>query len=174
VIDYSLSVNSDVLSPNKFGGFERFVRGRNYLVNNSGVFGMVETDDTLANTLLQAPQIQWYGEVSATEAWYMHSDQLGSEDEPGHLTRIGTGKEPINEATHRMADEPEWTNNDARGTEKCMEIADDSRGRPGLRDRVAATWAHVVIKRGYGSRPIVGANASEGRHAGKDHRPRRT
>jgi YD repeat-containing protein len=55
VIDYSSAANFDVLSSDKFSGFERFTRSRNYLVNDSGVFGVVETDDTLANTQMYAP-----------------------------------------------------------------------------------------------------------------------
>src|SRR6516164_1638198 len=44
-----------------------------------------------------------------------------------------------------------------------MEIGDDSRSRPGLRDGVATTWAYVVLQRGDRSWPIVGANAGERR-----------
>jgi hypothetical protein len=54
-IDYSSAANFDVLFSDKFSGFERFTRSRNYLVNDSGVFGVVETDDTLANTQMYAP-----------------------------------------------------------------------------------------------------------------------
>ncbi len=74
VVDYS-----GVLSPD---GFERFSRSRSYLVNGSGVFGVVETDDTYASNRLGVPHGEprspLYGKLSATETWYMHVDQLGS------------------------------------------------------------------------------------------------
>lgn len=82
VIDYSLSINSDFLDPSKFSGFERFTRSRNYIAGGSGVFAVIETDDTYANTELFSPldnpRARWYGKYSTTEAWFMHADQLGS------------------------------------------------------------------------------------------------
>src|SRR5262249_48256218 len=56
VTEYSLSVNSDYLHPSKFSGFGRLTRSRNYLANGSGVFAVVETDDTYSNTDLLRPE----------------------------------------------------------------------------------------------------------------------
>ncbi len=81
VVDYALFANSDIMHPDKFSGFERLTRSRSYLVNPTGVFALVETDDTLANSRLWShrdPQSRWYGKLSTTETWYMHVDQLGS------------------------------------------------------------------------------------------------
>ena len=82
VIEYSLSLNSDFLRPAKFGGFDRLTRSRNYIANGSGVFAVVETDDTYSNTELFNPlgnqNSRWYGKYSNAETWYMHADQLGS------------------------------------------------------------------------------------------------
>jgi RHS repeat-associated protein len=82
VIDYSLFQNYDFLRPSKFSGFGRLTRNRNYLVNPSGVFAAVETDDTYSNTQLFSPddnpRDRWFGRYSTTETWYLHTDQLGS------------------------------------------------------------------------------------------------
>jgi YD repeat-containing protein len=93
VTEYSLSVNSDYLHPSKFSGFGRLTRSRNYLANGSGVFAVVETDDTYSNTDLLRPEdnpgYSWYGKYTTTETWYMHADQLGSilrvTDEDGRI-----------------------------------------------------------------------------------------
>jgi YD repeat-containing protein len=113
VIDYSLSANFDVLFPDKFSGFERFTRSRNYLVNSSGVFGVVETDDTLANTELFAPhndpRSHWYGKLSTTETWYIHADQLGSilcvTDQDGRV-RERFWYDPWGARTEKQTDQP--------------------------------------------------------------------
>jgi RHS repeat-associated protein len=71
-------VSADYLHSSKFSQFARLVRGRNYIKNSSGVFAVVETDDTYANTELFHPPSHWYGKLSTTETWYIHADQLGS------------------------------------------------------------------------------------------------
>ncbi len=72
--DYSLD-RSDFLHPAKINRFERLVRSRNYIVNGSGVFAVVETDETYASSKVQlGPRAK----RSTTEAWYLHVDQLGS------------------------------------------------------------------------------------------------
>jgi RHS repeat-associated protein len=82
IIEYSLSVNSDYLRPSKFSGFGRLTRSRNYLVNPSGVFAFVETDDTYSNARLFFPKNnpldRWYGRYTTIETWYLHADQVGS------------------------------------------------------------------------------------------------
>ena len=82
VIDYALSTNSDFAHPAKFGGFDRLTRSRNYIANGSGVFAVVETDDSYANNFLVNPvgvaAHPWYGKFSTNELCYIHVDQLGS------------------------------------------------------------------------------------------------
>ncbi|MHC6157517.1 RHS repeat-associated core domain-containing protein [Bradyrhizobium elkanii] len=81
ITDYSLSRNADYLRPSKFSGFGGITRSRNYISNGSGVFAVVETDETYANTELfepRDPKSRWFGKRMKAETWYMHADQLGS------------------------------------------------------------------------------------------------
>jgi RHS repeat-associated protein len=128
-IYYSLPANSDFLRPPKFSGFSRLTRSRNYIANGSGVFAVVETEDTYAQTgLFQArskPSIRSYAKQSTTEAWYMHADQLGSilrvTDQDGRI-RARFWYDPWGART----------------------IKEDDRRGPGEAQRVAGSW-----KRGF-------------------------
>jgi RHS repeat-associated protein len=94
VIDSSIG---SVLAPHPANpnGVGRFTRSRNYLVNATGLFAFVETDDTFSNAqisnLLGQPMSQWYGKLRTSETWYLHSDQLGSvlrvSDQNGHVRK---------------------------------------------------------------------------------------
>src|SRR5205085_2444786 len=50
IVDYSIFGNINYLSLSKQAGFGRFSRSRHYLVNSSGVFAFIETDETYANS----------------------------------------------------------------------------------------------------------------------------
>ncbi|WP_429924102.1 eCIS core domain-containing protein [Agrobacterium vitis] len=129
VINYALSVNDNFLHPSKYSGFGRLTRSRNYLANSSGVFAVVETDDTYSNTELfkphDDPKTRWYGKLSSTETWYMHTDQLGS------VLRVTDQSGTIRE---RFWYDP-WGK---------REVKENDQLGPGERQRIAGSW-----QRGY-------------------------
>jgi hypothetical protein len=53
-----------------------------------------------------------------------------------------------------------------------MEVSNDARGGPGLRNGVTTAPAHVVFEGRYGPWSIVGANAGVSGHASENHCPR--
>jgi RHS repeat-associated protein len=112
ITDYSPYLNFDVIRSERFSGFERLTRGRNYLVNGSGVFAFVETDDMLSNTQFfepDKPATHWYGKLTSRETWYLHADQLGSilriTDQDGRV-RKGYWYDPWGARSERNADFP--------------------------------------------------------------------
>ncbi|TBB15098.1 hypothetical protein ELH51_33610 (plasmid) [Rhizobium ruizarguesonis] len=129
VINYALSANDNFQHPSKYSGFGRLTRSRNYLANASGVFAVVETDDTYSNTELfkphDDPNSRWYGKYSTTETWYMHTDQLGS------VLRVTDQNGTVRERF--------WY--DAWGK---REVKENDQPSPGAKQRIAGSW-----QRGY-------------------------
>lgn len=79
---YSGRPTNDYVKPFLTSGSERLTRYRHYLSNGQGVFAVVESQKTYANTLLDNPNrkpgLVPIGETLTREAWYLHTDQLGS------------------------------------------------------------------------------------------------
>ena len=99
---YSASANSVAPYTIKFNGFGKFTRSRNYIANSSGIFAVVQTDDTLASLPLR-------GIGSTREAWYIHADQLGSilrvTDQDGRV-RERFWYDPWGARTEKLDDHP--------------------------------------------------------------------
>ncbi|MGU3404107.1 RHS repeat-associated core domain-containing protein [Methylobacterium brachiatum] len=93
VVDYSQPATDNYLRPVSISRPERLSRYRHYLSNGSGVFAVVETQRTYANSILDRPKSRsapaFLGGTISQEAWYLHSDQLGSiiriTDQNGHI-----------------------------------------------------------------------------------------
>jgi hypothetical protein len=89
-----------------------------------------------------------------------------NEDEPDDLIGVGAGVEADEEAAQRVAgqdiEEP-----------GAPAVSNGVRGSPRLGDGVAAACADIAVEGRHRAWSIIGANADETGHAGKNQHPRR-
>jgi YD repeat-containing protein len=121
----------------------RYVRNRHYLINSSGVFAVVETDNAFSD--LQIPQVgglsrtERFSKLATHATWYLHADQLGS------VLRITDETARIRE---RFWYDP-W------GTRKITQVDEPGNGKG---QTLGNSW-----KRGFGGHEhLVTANTSGG------------